>query len=120
MPLQLGSSSALFRVGSGSPSKVFLGTVSIQNVPGAPVITAASVSGEFLTVTGDAPSNNGGSSITGYRLYVNGDFYLNQALELVLWDFGGEETPIEGGDEIRISAVNAIGEGPLSNAVTAT
>jgi len=111
--------SAVNAVGEGPRSDpLFLPTA---NVPGAPVISAASIDGgEFLDITGDAPSNDGGSAIARYNLYVNGNFYMENDLEFAGWDFGGEASPIELGDEIRISAVNAIGEGPLSNPVTVT
>lgn len=120
MPLQLGTSSALFRVGSGSPSKVFLGTVSIQNVPGAPVITGAQSQGMGGGEIFFTPPADGGTPILGYNVYVNESSVAANtnvangvASELVGLDF-------ESGDTVRIAAVNAIGEGPKSASFTST
>lgn len=82
-------------------------------VPGAPTITNAVA--ETL-ITWSAPESNGGSPITGYKLYVNGQ-----------WDtapYGASDfTSVDGyeaGTVVRVSAVNAAGEGPQSAPVTVT
>lgn len=82
-------------------------------VPGAPTITYA-VQEELITWT--APASNGGSPITGYKLYANGQ-----------WDtapYGASDfTSVDGyeaGTVVRVSAVNAAGEGPQSAPVTVT
>jgi hypothetical protein len=111
MALQLGSSAALFRVGSGPPSKVFLGTVSIQNVPGAPVITEAS-DGSDIEFT---PPADGGSPILGYNIYVNDvrEIYSPDVPQVPFAAGRLDEAGAEG-DDLQIAAVNAIGEGPRS------
>lgn len=108
---------ALFRIGSGAPSKVYLGSAAIQNVPGAPVILSAIHSGGSTNVVANLSSDTGGLPITSVRFYVND----------VLDTSGNFSPPADvvfnanlTGDEITISAVNAIGEGPKSAAVTVT
>ena len=111
MAAKVGTSSALFRVGSGLPSKVFLGGVSVQNVPGKPVITVANdgVAGQW-----SAPASDGGSSILGYRVYLNG------SLQLANYNAALFETvdPLTTGQVFEVSAFNAIGEGPKSDPET--
>ena len=117
MAANLGEASVLFRIGGGTPSKVFLGNVSIQNLPGAPVIFSATHSGGSTTVIADLPSDTGGLPITSVRFYVN-DVLNTSGISTGPADavFNDNLT----GDEITVSAVNAIGEGPKSAAVTVT
>jgi len=84
-------------------------------VPGAPTITTAE-DGEFVMWT--PPADDGGAALTNYRLYIDG-----------VWDgasYSGDPPqtqsvdPAVGGTVVRVSAINAIGEGPLSAAVTVT
>ena len=110
MPAKIGTGDILFRVGSGTPSKVFLGTASIQNVPGKPVVTSTQQGNDVgFTVPAD-----GGSPILYYVVYLNG--YLEETdvqpnAPGTLDPYGVE------GDDLEIAAVNAIGEGPKSDSV---
>lgn len=67
----------LIRVGANGARSV-LGTGNYQDpvvastAPGRAVTTAVTVSGSRATITWSAPSSNGGSPITGYRLSRNG------------------------------------------------
>jgi hypothetical protein len=78
-------------------------------VPGAPTITSA-IDGNSATWT--APANNGGSTITAYKFYIDGvyDGYNSSATESV--------EPVFTGQVVEVSAVNAVGEGPKSAPVT--
>lgn len=82
-------------------------------VPGAPTITSA-IDGDSATWI--APTDNGNSPITGYKLYING------VLELA--NYGPQELQsvdnVSAGQVLQVSAVNAVGEGPKSAAVTVT
>jgi hypothetical protein len=83
-------------------------------VPGAPTIIGSGASNQFQ-VTWTTP-NNGGSPLTGYKLYQNG-------VQVEPGDpgTGWITTSLNDyfpGSVIRVSAVNAVGEGPLSDPVT--
>jgi hypothetical protein len=79
--------------------------------PGKPTM-ATFAAGQQATWT--APSNNGGSALTAYRLYVNGDASIAP--------YGPSDTTsfesFTGGTVLAVSAVNVIGEGPKSDPVT--
>ena len=115
MAAKIGTGAILFRVGSGSPSKVFLGTAAVQTVPGKPTINDATEGDLIVFVT---PAD-GGSPILGYNIYNNGSLLVSNATEV---NPGEIATPLSvgAGDEIEIAAVNAIGEGPKSDPETAT
>lgn len=89
-----------------------LGAVLVTaTVPGAPTITFAE-DGNYANWT--APASDGGSAITAYKFYVNG-----------VWDganYGSEGfesvDPVNTGQVVEVSAVNAVGEGPKSAPVT--
>jgi hypothetical protein len=111
MAAKIGTSNVLFRVGSGSPSKVFLGTAAVQTVPGKPVVTSSSVSGNGLAsaVVMDV-TPNGGSPITRYRLTLSGfgqinSFSISESESSVAAAFIGNQT----GRTATIQAENAIG-----------
>jgi hypothetical protein len=118
MAAKIGTGDILFRVGSGSPAKVRLGAAAIQDVPGAATLTSAVNSGgSFTTLAFTAPADNGGSPITAYRAYFDGvlqSTYPQTGIFPASWTVAGNWV----GAAVQIAAVNAIGEGPLSNAVT--
>lgn len=130
MPLNLGSSSVLVRVGSGSPAKVFLGSVSVLNTPSTPTLVLARwqelgpPGSGTLDLSLDALPFNGGSAITNYRVYADGVF-----LSVVTITANGGPYAFAGqveapdslvGEPITLSAVNAVGEGSQSDPVNAT
>jgi hypothetical protein len=117
MTVKIGAGNALFRVGAGSPSKVFLGNVAIQNVPEKPIVTSSSVSGNGLAsaVVMDV-TPNGGSPITRYRLTLSGfgqinSFSISESESSVAAAFIGNQT----GRTATIQAENAIGLGESSD-----
>jgi len=110
MAAKIGTGNVLFRVGSGSPSKVFLGSTAVQNVPGKPAVTFAP-QGDDVQFT---PPADGGSPILYYAVYLNGSLEVSDAQPVApgaLAPYGDE------GDELEIAAVNALGEGPKSEPV---
>jgi hypothetical protein len=114
--MRLGSVAAAPFVGDQFVS-LYVGAERVPTVPGKTVFTFAGVDpGENLSIldgesAASAP-NNGGSDITGYNLYANGVLQISGNASPASWNLS--EVTVEPGDIIRISAVNAIGEGPLS------
>lgn len=130
MAANLGTSSALIRVGSGLPSKVFLGTVSILNVPGQPTMIESCADVNSTVVF--FPPADGGSAILDYEVYVDND---------TVDAFAGEQYAFTGpvndpnspagsltitfedldfaGLDVTVRARNAIGYGPFAADVVA-
>ena len=95
------------------------------SVPGVPRNLAASVNSDTqITLTWDAPLDNGGSSITGYTV----QYKKNADASWSTWATNGEtdrDAPITGLTSstlynFRVAAVNSIGTGPYTAQVNAT
>ena len=100
---------------------VFLGGIQVfptgtaAEVPGKPTIIAALSQGAGFGEISFTPPADGGSPITGYNVYSNGSLVnagVPDGVQLLSLDF-------EEGDFVEIAAVNAVGEGPRSDAVIA-
>jgi len=118
MAAAVGTTSVLFRVGSGSPSKVFLGSASVLNVPEAPTWNVAYNAGSITVLEFYAPS--GGP--TSYNVYINGVLQPppgagNSAGGLVGYTY---DPGFPLGAQAEVAAVNALGEGPRSAPITLT
>jgi hypothetical protein len=113
--------SAVNSVGEGGKSAPF----TVATAPGIPTgltVTTDEDNESSVDVSWTAPASNGGSAITGYRVYYsfNGTDYTQYAnppstTETVAIAYNGGQTIY-----IRVSAVNAIGEGSQSDAATGT
>lgn len=106
----------------------------VFTAPTAPTITNAGqdlgVQGGSLMLYFTAPSSDGGSPVTQYRVYVDGvllptqdfsvvdsiDYSATGPYELAVVENGGSLA----GTEVQVSAVNAIGESPLSTEIIPT
>jgi len=112
---RIGSVAAAPFVGDEFAS-LYLGTERVPTVPGRPAWdgTPAASGGVALAADFLPPDNDGGSAITGYNVYVNGEF--DDALGAVATDV---EFAISPGAtyELAIAAVNAVGVGPLLKTV---
>jgi hypothetical protein len=94
-------------------ASLYLGATRVPTVPGKPVIDPTSYSEEI--VWGSANNGGGGDDGTA-NVYVNGS--LSQSIEDVPFGLGGValfDPALSPGDVVRVSFVNAIGEGPLSD-----
>jgi hypothetical protein len=115
---RIGSVAAAPFVGDEFAS-LYLGATRVPTVPGRPTNIAGSEDGGATEVEFTYPTN-GGSSITGYKFYFNGvqrtpvtsseDISGQFASAFFAGDFTGES--------VRVSAVNAVGEGLRSEPAT--
>jgi hypothetical protein len=116
MAIQLGSSSVTLKLGTQAVT-AYLGAVSLNpTVPGAPTIDSSNGNGVSFTQVAFAPPSSGGSPITAYRFYFNDSLEEADAITaagvLLIASFSAGLS-----GNVQVSAVNAVGEGPLSEAV---
>ncbi|MDA0969338.1 MAG: hypothetical protein O3A60_02750 [Planctomycetota bacterium] len=121
MTLKLGTTDATLRLGHAAyPTKAYLGdTLVAATVPGAPTITSATYSSFGAGNTAiiyTAPSDNGGSAITGYKFYFDG--VLTEPTSIT--SSANFQSQDYTGAVAEVSAVNAVGEGAKSDPVTVT
>ena len=127
-PTSAGAKSATVNIvdnAAGSPHSVTVGGTGTAVVPAAPVIGTAVRGNASATVNWSAPTNNGGSAITGFTVrVVNAAGTQVGALRPV--DAAATSLVVTGltngtAYRFQVQATNAIGNGPfsaLSNAVT--
>jgi fibronectin type 3 domain-containing protein len=113
--------SAVNIVGEGSGSEVSSATTS-STVPGQPTNLKAMGSSDKISLSWSAPLSNGGSAVTGYKVYrgtSSGQLSLLATLGDVL---GYEDSDLPIGETYfyQVSALNAIGEGGRSSEVQGT
>jgi hypothetical protein len=80
------------------------------SAPGAPTGVAAT---HLSPATWVAPTTTGGSPVTAYRVYVNGDLAETVAAPATTTAGGWPAASV-----VQVAAVNAVGEGPKSAAAT--
>lgn len=130
MAAKLGSTDVSFRLGASTPSKVAIGAVEVwtdvvPTVPGIPTgltVNTSETAESSVDVSWTAPESDGDSPITGYKVYrsFDGSTYTlhsspSGTSAAVTVAYNGGQTVY-----IRVSAVNAIGEGDESEATTGT
>ena len=120
--------SAINAQGTGPPSNVASATTSgtTANVPGAPTgLTAAAEGTTAIRLSWTAPSNTGGSAITGYRIEVSrdaGTSWVALVSNTQSTATSYLHTGLSPGTtrHYRVSAITAQGTGPVSNVASAT
>ena len=109
-------------VSVGATATVSISTNSSTTVPGAPNLTSATAGTGSVALAWTTPSSNGGSSITGYNVYrgttSNGETLLATLGNVLSYT----DTAATNGTTwyYKVTAVNAVGEGALSNERSAT
>jgi len=113
--------SALNVVGEGELSEEVNATP--LGVPSAPQNLVARGGDGYVVLTWEAPADDGGSPITGYKIYRG----TRSGNEVLLTTIGNEttyynDTGVMNGQRYyyRVSALNVVGEGELSEEVSAT
>ena len=101
--------------------------LSVNNTaPSAPRnLNATAVGDNRINLTWDAPSSNGGSAITGYKIEVSNNGRTNWTTRVANTGSSNRthsHTGLSAGDirHYRVSAINASGTGPHSNVDSAT
>jgi hypothetical protein len=122
MSIYLGSQAVTLYLGAvevASPGGAYLDGLQVfptgPTVPGAPTITLV-FTGAYVGFV--APSD-GGSPISGYNIYADGTLLASNQQPLATNQLPSPEG-LGSGELVEISAVNAVGEGPKSAAVTST
>lgn len=91
-------------------------TATTFDVPSAPRNLTATAGIGRIDLSWDPPVDDGGTDVTGYRVYRNGTFLATTDVT------GYSDTEVGDGvtRSYRVSAVNIVGEGPLSDPAEAT
>jgi len=112
--------SAVNVVGEGELSEEVSATP--QTIPSAPQNLVARAGDGYVVLTWEAPADDGGSSITGYRIYRGISSVDETLLTMVGNVLTYNDTGVTNGQRYyyRVSAVNVVGEGELSEEVSAT
>ena len=96
-----------------------------SSVPGAPTGLSATADGQTeIDLSWGAPSNDGGASITGYKIEVsaNGSSWSNQVADTGSASTTYSHAGLSAGStrHYRVSAINSEGTGPASSTDSAT
>jgi len=116
MAIKLGTSSVTLKLGTQSATGYLGSAIVTATVPGAPTIVSVVNAGGGMTITFTPPESDGGAAITSYAAYEDGVKVATIEQTTSPLAYGtAASTP-----EVEIAAINSVGEGPKSNAVTAT
>ncbi|NYT12285.1 MAG: choice-of-anchor D domain-containing protein [Methanomassiliicoccales archaeon] len=110
---------AVNNVGEGDGSEIVNATPA--TIPSAPQDPQAEAGDSYVLITWSAPSDDGGSGIEGYNIYRNSTETSVELLSFVE-TLSYNDTSVTNGITYyyQVSAINSIGEGPVSSTVNAT
>jgi fibronectin type 3 domain-containing protein len=113
---------AINGVGEGPQSNEASAGPVVTTVPTAPVGLSASGGSSVINLSWSAPSSNGGSAITGYRIYRGATSGTETLFVSVGSTTSYSDTAVFSGTTYfyKVTAVNGVGEGPQSNEASAT
>src|SRR5262249_39235837 len=109
-------------VGGSPRSNELSATPVALTAPGAPTLNTATGANGSVSLGWSAPTSNGGSAITGYRIYRSTNnrhvTLLTTPCNVTSWT----DTGLNNGTTYyyKVTALNSIGEGPRSNELAAT
>jgi fibronectin type 3 domain-containing protein len=110
--------------GLGTPNGLAAFTAGsvVTTVPGAPTNLVASGTTGAVNLSWSAPSSNGGSAVTGYKVYRGSSSGAETLLTTLGATTSYSDAAVTGGNTYyyEVSAVNGIGEGPRSAEASAT
>ena len=110
--------------GLGTPNGIaaFTATNALPTAPTAPTNLAASGANTTVNLSWSAPSSNGESSVTGYKVYRGTKSGLETYLTSVGTTTSYSDTPVTNGTTYyyEVSAVNGVGESAKSAEASAT
>ena len=128
-PLQVGQTFtdpvkgvSITTVSAGATATVSITTNSSTTAPGAPSLTSATAGNGSVALTWNAPTSNGGSSITGYNVYrgtsAGNEGLLTSVGNVTSWS----DTALTNGQTYfyKVAATNGLGTGTPSNEMSAT
>ncbi|HII55598.1 TPA: fibronectin type III domain-containing protein, partial [Candidatus Aciduliprofundum boonei] len=92
--------------------------VTPMTVPNAPESLQAKAGNRYVNLSWEVPSDNGGSAITGYRVYRNGSLIATVQANQLWYN----DSDVKNGVRYTyyVTAVNSIGESQPSNEVQVT
>jgi len=121
MGAKIGTGDVSFRLGSATPAAVYLGSEQVWSagaVPGAPTgLTGDNAAALYWT----APASDGGSPITSYKVFADGEDVSGSGTFVIPSTIGGDVewiSDVFGIIEWTVVAVNAIGDSAASDPIT--
>ena len=117
--------SAINSAGTGPASDSDSATTDAASAPGAPTGLTATADGQTeIDLSWNAPADDGGAAITGYKIEVstNGSSWSDLAADTGSTSASYSHTGLTAGTtrHYRVSAINSAGTGPVSNTDSAT
>jgi fibronectin type 3 domain-containing protein len=117
-----GSTSYTIQIGALEDASPGAFSLTYGTFPGAPALGPATPGNGFVSLSWSAPATNGGSAITGYKVFRGTSAGAETELETLGNVTGYTDLDVANGTTYyyKVSAITALGEGPVSNERSAT